>query len=166
LGDSTTVTVGSSSFKSCDLEPNGQAVFDLGSSDARWRRVHTSGLRVYGEQIVAAQGMSAGDSRVTNVAAPTADADAATKMYVDDAISAASPSPASGGKKASKACKASEGEKASKACKASEGKKASKACRACKASEGKKASKACKDATVPTTWTGRPSQADPRGPIT
>jgi hypothetical protein len=86
-GTTDTVTTGSNSFKSGDSTPNGQAVFDLGSSDARWRRVHTSGLRVYDEQIVAAHGMSAGDSRITNVAAPTADADAATKKYVDDAIS-------------------------------------------------------------------------------
>jgi hypothetical protein len=85
-GTTDTVTIGSNSFKSGDLEPNGQAGFDLGSSYARWRRVQTSGLRVYGEEIVADMGINAGDSRVTNVTVPIADADAATKKYVDDAV--------------------------------------------------------------------------------
>jgi hypothetical protein len=81
------VTIGANSFKSGDFAPNGHAVFDLGSSDARWQRVHTSGLRVCGEEIVADLWMNAGDSRVTNVEAPIADADAATKKYVDHASS-------------------------------------------------------------------------------
>jgi hypothetical protein len=85
-GTTDTVTIGANSFKSSDFAPNGQAVFDLGSSDARWRRVHTSGLRVYGEETVADMGMNAGDNRVTNVAASIAEADAATKKYVDDAV--------------------------------------------------------------------------------
>jgi hypothetical protein len=85
-GTTDTVTIGGNSFKSGDFEPNGQAVFDLGSSYARRRRVHTSELRVYGEEVFADMGMNAGDSRVTNVAAPIADTDAATKKYVDDAV--------------------------------------------------------------------------------
>jgi hypothetical protein len=71
-GTTDTVTIGIISFMSGDLAPNGQAVFDLGSSDARWRHVHTSGLGVYGEEIVAALGMNAGISRVKNVAPPIA----------------------------------------------------------------------------------------------
>jgi hypothetical protein len=50
--------------------------------------VHTSGLRVYGEEIFADRGVNAGGRRVTNVAAPIAGADAANKTYVDNAISA------------------------------------------------------------------------------
>jgi hypothetical protein len=85
-GTTDTVTIGTNSFKSGNFAPNGQAVFDLGSSDARWRRVHTSGLRVYGEEIFADRGMNAGGRRVTNVAAPTTNADVATKKYVDDSV--------------------------------------------------------------------------------
>jgi hypothetical protein len=55
--------------------------------------VHTSGLRVYGEEIFADRGVNAGGRRVTNVAAPTADADAATKKYVDDAVAEAEGAP-------------------------------------------------------------------------
>jgi hypothetical protein len=102
LGGTTyTVTIGGNNFKSGDLEPNGQAVFDLGSFDARWRRVRTSGLRVYGEEIFADRGVNAGGRRVTNVAAPTADADAATKKYVDDAVAEAEGAPGERGPRAS-----------------------------------------------------------------
>jgi hypothetical protein len=73
------VTIGSNSFKSGDFASNGQGVFDLGSPYARWRRA-------YVEEIYADNGMDAGNSRVTNVAAPIAHADAATKQYVDDAV--------------------------------------------------------------------------------
>jgi hypothetical protein len=93
------VTIGANNFKSGDFAPNGQAVFDLGSSDARWRRVYTSGLRVYGEEIVAALGMNAGDNRVTNVAALTSYADAATKNFVDNAVANAEGAPGAWGPK-------------------------------------------------------------------
>jgi hypothetical protein len=78
------VTVGDNKFRCGPMIPNGQSVFDLGSSYALWRRVHTSQLRVYGEETFADKGMDAGNSRVTNVAALIADADATTKKYVDD----------------------------------------------------------------------------------
>jgi hypothetical protein len=77
-GTTDTVTIGGNNFKSGDFIPISQAVFDLGSFVARWRHVHTSGLRVYCEEIVAALGMNATGSRVTNVAAPIANADTAT----------------------------------------------------------------------------------------
>jgi hypothetical protein len=78
-GTTDTVTVGSNSFKSGDFAPNGQGVFDLGDPYARWRRF-------YVEEIYADKAMDAGNNRVTNVAAPLAHADAATKGYVDDAV--------------------------------------------------------------------------------
>jgi hypothetical protein len=82
-----TVKIGSNSFKSYDFTHNGQAVFDLDFFNARWRRVRTFGLRTYGEQVLATLGMNACGSRVTNVAAPITNADAATKKYADDAVS-------------------------------------------------------------------------------
>jgi hypothetical protein len=83
------VTIGGNIFNTGDLAPNGQAVFDLGSSGARWRRVHLFGLRVYGEETVAVLGMNKSGWRVTNVTTPSANADAATKNNVT------TPSPAS-----------------------------------------------------------------------
>jgi hypothetical protein len=78
-GTTETVTIGSNNFKSGHFAPNGQGVFDLGDSYARWRRV-------YVDEIYADKGIDAGNSRVTNIAPPIAHADAATKMYVDDAV--------------------------------------------------------------------------------
>jgi hypothetical protein len=78
-GTTDTITIGSNNFKSGHFAPNGQAMYDLGSSYARWRRA-------YVEEIYADKGMDAGNSRLTNVAAPIADADVATKKYVDDVV--------------------------------------------------------------------------------
>jgi hypothetical protein len=85
-----TVTIGNNSFKCGSTLLNVGLIYDLGSSGTGWRRAHTKGIRVHRESIIAYFGLNNGGRRVTNVAAPRENSDAATKGYVDSLVVSAS----------------------------------------------------------------------------
>ena len=65
-----------------NLVPKVNNTGSLGTSAKKWSNVHTTTLSV-GAQ---ASALSLNSQKITNLATPTASADAATKAYVDDAV--------------------------------------------------------------------------------
>jgi hypothetical protein len=83
----TMLSIGSNSLKCGDIIPNGPNLFDLVTADTPWKHIFTVALTALvfmAEALVVTTSANFSGIRLQQVGAPTTDADAATKKYVDD----------------------------------------------------------------------------------